>query len=187
MLTPLNDGVILTSIPNEERKIGMIILPDTLKSEKQRPRVGEVVSYGDKVESLKAGDKVIHRMETGTDFEHEGENYWIINYPDILTIERADGDNVYVPLGDRVLIEVDTEFNADKKVGSIFLATTIESKEQSGKGRIIAIGDGNEEFNMKDLSVGDDVLFSVYGGVEFSVDGKDFMIFEYLDLLARIK
>ncbi|MCK5271089.1 MAG: co-chaperone GroES, partial [Sedimentisphaerales bacterium] len=62
------------------------------------------------------------------------------------------------------------------------------AKEKPRRGKIIALGDGKlldsgerAEFEVK---VGDEVLFSSYGGTEIKVDGEEMMIMEESDILA---
>jgi len=70
--------------------------------------------------------------------------------------------------------------------GGIVLPET--AKEKPRRGKIIALGDGKlldsgerAEFEVK---VGDEVLFSSYGGTEIKVDGEEMMIMEESDILA---
>ncbi|MCK5272879.1 MAG: co-chaperone GroES [Sedimentisphaerales bacterium] len=88
------------------------------------------------------------------------------------------------PLADKILIKrVEAQ---TVTTGGIVLPET--AKEKPRRGKIIALGDGKlldsgerAEFEVK---VGDEVLFSSYGGTEIKVDGEEMMIMEESDILA---
>ena len=88
------------------------------------------------------------------------------------------------PLADKVLIKrVEAK---SVTTGGIVLPET--AKEKPRRGKVIALGDGKlldsgerAEFEVK---VGDEVLFSSYGGTEIKVDGEEMMIMEESDILA---
>lgn len=88
------------------------------------------------------------------------------------------------PLADKILIKrVEAQ---TVTAGGIVLPET--AKEKPRRGKIIALGDGKlldsgerADFEVK---VGDEVLFSSYGGTEIKVDGEEMMIMEESDILA---
>jgi chaperonin GroES len=88
------------------------------------------------------------------------------------------------PLADKILIKrVEAQ---TVTTGGIVLPET--AKEKPRRGKVIALGDGKlldsgerAEFEVK---VGDEVLFSSYGGTEIKVDGEEMMIMEESDILA---
>jgi len=82
------------------------------------------------------------------------------------------------PLGARVLIQP-LEQEARTSSG-IFVPETAKEKPQTGL--VIAIGD-DEEIK---VSVNDKVLFAKYTGVEIKLNGKDFLLMENSDILARM-
>lgn len=74
--------------------------------------------------------------------------------------------NVYKPLNDRVLIKI---FTVPQKIGSLFVP---ESAKQVSicRGEVIALGDGEwlreaQKRKPFECQVGDDVIFSQFGGV----------------------
>lgn len=83
-LEPLGDRVVVKVSEPEEKKVGGIIIPDTVK---EKPVMGEVVAIGtdDEVkENLKVGDKVIYAKYGGTEIELDGEELIILSYGDVL-------------------------------------------------------------------------------------------------------
>ena len=83
------------------------------------------------------------------------------------------------PLGSRVLIRPLEE--ESKTASGLLLPETAKEKPQTGK--VVAIGD-DEEIKLK---VGDKVLFAKYSGIEFKLDGVEYILFEAVDVLARFK
>ena len=78
------------------------------------------------------------------------------------------------PLGDRVIVQALEE--EETTASGIVLPDTAKEKPQ--KGKVLAVGDGrvNEETGKRtplDVSEGDEVLYSKYGGTEIKVDGED--------------
>lgn len=82
------------------------------------------------------------------------------------------------PLGDKVVVKPsDAE---ERSAGGIFLPDSAKSKPQEGT--VIAVGQGrildNGEQNALNVSVGDVVIYSKYGGTEFKLDGDTVMILD---------
>ncbi|MEA2494573.1 MAG: chaperonin GroES, partial [Thermoleophilaceae bacterium] len=79
------------------------------------------------------------------------------------------------PLGDRLIVQpLDEE---ETTASGIVLPDTAKEKPQRGK--VLAVGDGakNDDGNRipLDVSEGDTVLYSKYGGTEVKVDGDDLL------------
>ena len=91
------------------------------------------------------------------------------------------------PLDDRVVIEP-LEAEA-KTAGGIVLPDT--AKEKPIKGRVMAVGQGKLLDNGKRLAPvvkkGDQVIFSRYGGTEYKVQGKEYLIMKESDILAKVE
>ena len=90
MIKPLSDYVVLEKAPSE-KKVGSIVLT----SEKKQGNVATVIAVGpgkrnEKGEllpiSVKAGEKVIYREYSGTDYEEEGHKYLLLKNEDILAV-----------------------------------------------------------------------------------------------------
>ena len=91
------------------------------------------------------------------------------------------------PLGDRLIVEVLEE--EEVTVGGIVLPDTAKEKPQRGK--VLAVGDGkvSEESGKRtpmDVSEGDEVLYSKYGGTEITVEGEDLLVLRESDVLAKV-
>ena len=88
------------------------------------------------------------------------------------------------PLGDRLIVEVLEE--EQTTVSGIVLPDTAKEKPQ--RGRVLAVGKGRyEDGNLiaLDVEVGDEIIFSKYGGTEVKVEGEDYLILRESDVLAK--
>jgi chaperonin GroES len=90
------------------------------------------------------------------------------------------------PLGDRLIVQPIEE--EETTASGIVLPDTAKEKPQ--KGKVIAVGDGaiKEDGTRQplDLSDGDEVLYSKYGGTEITVDGDDLLVMRESDVLAKL-
>ncbi len=87
------------------------------------------------------------------------------------------------PLGDRVVVEVVEE--DEVTVSGIVLPDSAKEKPQ--RGRVLAVGAGRWEDGNRiplEVSEGDEVLYSKYGGTEVKVDGSEYLILRESDILA---
>ena len=92
------------------------------------------------------------------------------------------------PLGDRLIIKVVEE--EETTASGILLPDTAKEKPQ--KGKVIAVGDGKYDDDGEkriplDVSEGDEVLYSKYGGTEIKVDGEDLLVLRESDVLAKVE
>jgi len=87
------------------------------------------------------------------------------------------------PLGDRVIVKPLPKEETTK--AGIILPGTV-GKESRQEGEIVAVGTG-EKIAKLNLSVGQKVVFSEYGGSEIKVDGLEHKILNHDDLLAVIE
>jgi chaperonin GroES len=90
------------------------------------------------------------------------------------------------PLGDRVLVAPVEE--EEMTASGIVLPDTAKEKPQ--KGKVLAVGDGQLEDGKRiplDVSEGDEVLYSKYGGTEITVDGEDLLVLRESDVLAKVQ
>jgi chaperonin GroES len=91
------------------------------------------------------------------------------------------------PLGDRLIVKpIDEE---ETTASGIVLPDTAKEKPQ--KGKVVAAGDGRwDEDGEKriplDVSEGDEVLYSKYGGTDIVIDGEDLLVMRESDVLAKI-
>jgi chaperonin GroES len=92
------------------------------------------------------------------------------------------------PLGDRLIVKpLDEE---ETTASGIVLPDTAKEKPQ--KGSVLAVGDGRwddegEKRIPLDVSEGDTVLYSKYGGTEVKVDGDDLLVLRESDVLAVVQ
>ena|SRR5579872_2339199 len=91
------------------------------------------------------------------------------------------------PLGDRLIVETLEE--EQTTIGGIVLPDTAVEKPQ--RGNVVAAGPGsrNSETGDRipmDIAVGDEVVFSKYGGTEIRVEGSDYLILRESDVLAKV-
>ena len=90
------------------------------------------------------------------------------------------------PLGDRLIVEVLEEDMTT--TSGIVLPDTAKEKPQ--KGKVLAVGDGKLDDNGQrvplDVSEGDEVLYSKYGGTEIQVEGEDLLVLRESDVLAKV-
>ena len=91
------------------------------------------------------------------------------------------------PLGDRLIVKpLDEE---ETTASGIVLPDTAKEKPQRGK--VLAVGDGAKSEEGKriplDVSEGDEVLYSKYGGTEVKVDGDDLLVLRESDVLAVVQ
>ena len=88
------------------------------------------------------------------------------------------------PLGDRLIVEVLEEESTT--ASGIVLPDTAQEKPQRGK--VLAVGKGRYEDGQLialDLEVGDEIVFSKYGGTEVKVAGEEYLILRESDVLAK--
>ena len=91
------------------------------------------------------------------------------------------------PLEDRIVVQA---LDAEQTTAS-GLVIPDTAKEKPQEGEVIAVGpgrfneDGDERIPM-DISVGDKVIYSKYGGTEVKYGGEEFLILSARDVLAVI-
>ena len=92
------------------------------------------------------------------------------------------------PLGDRLIVRAIEE--EETTSSGIVLPDTAKEKPQ--KGKVLAVGDGkvNEDTGKRtplDVTAGDEVLYSKYGGTEIKVDGEELLVLRESDVLAKVQ
>ena len=91
------------------------------------------------------------------------------------------------PLEDRIVVKP----GESEEMTASGLVIPDTAKEKPQQGEVLAVGPGrfgddNERVPM-DISVGDTVVYSKYGGTEITVEGQDVLILNARDVLAIIK
>jgi len=88
------------------------------------------------------------------------------------------------PLGDRIVVR---QIAAEELTASgIVLPDTAQEKPQ--RGEVLAVGDGRYDDGERvplDVQVGDEVIYSKYGGTEVTIDDEDLLILRESDVLAK--
>jgi chaperonin GroES len=91
------------------------------------------------------------------------------------------------PLGDRLIVRAIEE----EAVTASGLVLPDTAKEKPQQGEVLAVGDGKLDDDGKrvplDVSEGDTVLYSKYGGTEIVVDGEDLLVLRESDVLAKVQ
>jgi chaperonin GroES len=88
------------------------------------------------------------------------------------------------PLGDRLIVQAIEE--EETTASGIVLPDTAKEKPQ--KGKVVAVGDGPIEDGKRrplDVSEGDEVLYSKYGGTEVP-GADDLLVLRESDVLAKV-
>ena len=91
------------------------------------------------------------------------------------------------PLEDRIVVRP-SEAEETTASGLVIPDT---AKEKPQQGEVLAVGPGRRAENTGeliplDVSVGDKVVYSKYGGTEFTVDGEELLILSSRDVLAKV-
>ena len=90
------------------------------------------------------------------------------------------------PLEDRILVK---PLDAEQTTAS-GLVIPDTAKEKPQEGEVIAVGPGRYEDGNRvpvDVSVGDKVVYSKYGGTEVKYDNEEYLILSARDVLAVIQ
>ena len=91
------------------------------------------------------------------------------------------------PLDDRLVVRPsDSE---ETTASGLVIPDTAKEKPQQGE--VLAVGPGRRadstgELIPLDVKVGDKVVYSKYGGTEFTADGEDLLILTSRDVLAKV-
>jgi chaperonin GroES len=83
----------------------------------------------------------------------------------------------FKPLKDRVFVKYTDE--AEKTAGGIYIPESAKEKPQ--KGTIEAVGS-----EVKEIKVGDTVLFDKYSGSKVNIDNNEYLIIKEEDILGII-
>ena len=90
------------------------------------------------------------------------------------------------PLGDRVVVRPSDREETTKS--GIVIPDTAKEKPQ--RGTVVAVGEGrrNDDGDRipMDVTVGQEVLFTKYGGTEFKLEEEEYLILAERDILAIV-
>jgi chaperonin GroES len=90
------------------------------------------------------------------------------------------------PLGDRLIVEALEE--EETTTSGIVLPDTAKEKPQ--RGRVLAVGPGARDedgnFMKMEVAVGDEIIYSKYGGTEIKLGTDEYLILRESDVLAKV-
>jgi chaperonin GroES len=92
------------------------------------------------------------------------------------------------PLEDRIVVRPGE--SEETTASGLVIPDTAKEKPQQGE--VLAVGPGRRTESSGDLvpldvTTGDTVVYSKYGGTEITVEGEDLLILSSRDVLAKIK
>jgi len=92
------------------------------------------------------------------------------------------------PLEDRIVVKPGE--SEETTASGLVIPDTAQEKPQQGE--VLAVGPGKRSEQSGDVipvdvSVGDTVVYSKYGGTEITIDGDDLLILSARDVLAIVK
>jgi chaperonin GroES len=92
------------------------------------------------------------------------------------------------PLEDRIVVRPGE--SEETTASGLVIPDTAKEKPQQGE--VLAVGPGRRTESTGDLvpldvSTGDTVVYSKYGGTEITIDGEDLLILSSRDVLAKVK
>ena len=88
------------------------------------------------------------------------------------------------PLGDRIVVKP-KEDEESRTASGLVIPDTAKEKPQLGE--VLAVGPGEYKDGERvpvDVSVGDLVFYSKYGGTEVKVEGEEYLVLSSRDVLA---
>jgi chaperonin GroES len=88
------------------------------------------------------------------------------------------------PLGDRLIVEVLEE----EQTTASGIVIPDSAKEKPQRGKVLAVGKGRYEDGQLialDVEVGNEIVFSKYGGTDIKVAGAEYLILRESDVLAK--
>jgi chaperonin GroES len=90
------------------------------------------------------------------------------------------------PLGDRLIVEALEE--EETTTSGIVLPDTAKEKPQ--RGRVLAVGPGPRDedgnFMKMEVAVGEEIIYSKYGGTEIKLGTDEYLILRESDVLAKV-
>ena len=91
------------------------------------------------------------------------------------------------PLADRVIVKPSDEAES-KTAGGIIIPDT--AKEKPSRGKIVSVGPGRQDESGKlipmNVKVGEEVLYSKFGGTDIEYSGEKYLIMSEMDIQAVI-
>lgn len=88
--------------------------------------------------------------------------------------------NSFTPLGNRVLISTESQDEAEKMKGGIYIPETAQ-KSRSQVGDVLAVGE-----KVKSLQIGDRILMPKFGGTEVEFRGQRLVLIPEDDIMGKV-
>lgn len=84
------------------------------------------------------------------------------------------------PVNQYVLVDISVNSEEQKTAGGIIIPDTIKEKPEIGK--VISIS----QIDSPEIEVGDTVMYKKFTGAETEFEGKEYLLIQYSDILAKI-
>jgi len=84
------------------------------------------------------------------------------------------------PINQNVLLDISEKVNEQKTESGLLLPET--AKEKQNMGVVMAISN----IENPEISVGDKVIYKEFSGNEIKMDGKEYLLIQYSDILAKV-
>jgi co-chaperonin GroES (HSP10) len=82
----INYYLIIDKVKQEPKKVGGLELTEK-QNKDERYIKGHVISVGNSIEGIKAGDNVRYDKHAGHGIEHKGKLYYVIKFTDVVVVE----------------------------------------------------------------------------------------------------
>lgn len=86
------------------------------------------------------------------------------------------------PIGPRVVIQ--TKKEPERTESGLFIPES--AREEKQRGDVVAVGQ-DDDGNDLPLSTGDEIIYGGYSDEEIEIDGSEYIIVDYDDVLAKIE
>ena len=84
------------------------------------------------------------------------------------------------PINQYVLVDISSSNEEQRTAGGIIIPDTVKEKPEIGK--VISLS----QIDSPEISVGDTIMYKKYSGTETEFDGKEYLLIQYSDILAKI-
>jgi chaperonin GroES len=85
------------------------------------------------------------------------------------------------PVNQNVILQIEKEAKEQRTASGIIIPDTVQ-KEKPTFGKVIALSN----IEGPEITVGDTVMFRQFSGTEVELEGEDFLIIPYADVMAKI-
>ena len=179
-IKPLEDKIVVQASEAETTTASGIVIPDTAK---EKPQEGKVLAVG----PGRVNDTGTRDGGALSPQSHQGDSR---RESTSRTPQEGEGTPVasvsIKPLEDKIVVQA-SEAETTTASGIVIPDT---AKEKPQEGKVLAVGPGRVDDNGNripvDVSVGDVVIYSKYGGTEVKHNGEEYLILSARDVLAIV-